>query len=128
MEGQDIHWRAIIVEPVHVDGKPRQRHIAYLVGFTESAIKIPTQRCFIWDAVSARLDQLGNQIVAADRKRIEAAIAEKVPRPTPAEYKDIARNTAQKFGWKHITERQRAALKDEAHLWRDRPAYRRDHA
>ena len=38
---QDIHWRAILVENERVNGKPTQRHIAYLVGFTESAIAIP---------------------------------------------------------------------------------------
>jgi hypothetical protein len=45
------------------------------------------------------------------------AIAEKVPRPTPAEYKDIARDCAQSVGWKWITDKQRAALQDEAEQW-----------
>ena len=33
---EDVHHRAILVEAVRIDGKPRQRHVAYLVGFTES--------------------------------------------------------------------------------------------
>jgi hypothetical protein len=36
----DVHWAAIIVESVRVDGKPTQRHVAYLGGITESAIAI----------------------------------------------------------------------------------------
>src|SRR5262245_24497883 len=43
---QDRHWRAILVENVRVDGKPTQRHVAYLAGFTESALAIPAQQYF----------------------------------------------------------------------------------
>jgi len=118
-EEGDIHWRAILVENTRADGKPRQKHIAYLVGFTESRIKIAVQRCYLWDAVSARLDDLGNRITAADRERIEAAIAEKVPRPTVAEYKDEARRSVQEYGWKWLTERHRAVLQDEAERWQN---------
>jgi hypothetical protein len=65
-------------------------------------------------SVPKRLDQLGNRITAAERKQIEAAIAKKLPRPTPTEYKDIARNTAQKYGWDLLSEKQQATLQDEA--------------
>jgi hypothetical protein len=95
---QDVHWSAIIVESTRVNGKPKQRHVAYLAGFTESAIKIDAQRCFIWDSITDRLDRLGNRITPADRQKIEAAVAEKVPRPTPVEYKEIARRSAQIIG------------------------------
>jgi hypothetical protein len=115
----DIHWSAIAVESKRVNGTPTQRHIGYIVGFTESAAKIDAQRCHLWDHISERLDQLGNQITAADRKQIEAAIAAKLPRPTPAEYKDIARNNAQLIGWEWITTKQKAALHDEAEQWQD---------
>jgi hypothetical protein len=107
---EDIHWRAILVENTRVDGKPRQKHI-------ESRIKIAVQRCYLWDAVSAHLDDLGNRIAVAERERIEAVIAEKVPRPTVAEYKDEARRSVQEYGWKWLTERQRAVLQDEAERW-----------
>jgi hypothetical protein len=118
-EEGDIHWRAILVENTRVDGKPRQKHIAYLVGFTESRIKIAVQRCYLWDAVSARLDDLGNRITVADRERIEAAIAEKAPRPTAAQYKAEARRSAREMGWEWLTERQRAVLQDEAECWQN---------
>jgi hypothetical protein len=64
--------------------------------------------------VSAWLDALGNQITQADRKKVEAAIAEKVTRLTPAQYKHVARASARILGWKWISEPQRAALQDEA--------------
>ena len=45
------------------------------------------------------------------------AIAIVVPRPTAAEYKDIARKGAATLGWEWITDKQRAALQDEAEQW-----------
>jgi hypothetical protein len=117
---RDTHWSAIAVENKRINGKPTQRHIGYIVGFTESAAKVDAQRCHLWDHISERLDQLGNQITAVDRKQIEAAIAAKLPRPTPAEYKDIARDFAQSIGWEYLTERQQTALQDEAEQWPDR--------
>ena len=116
----DTGWSAIIVENTRVGGKPVQRHIAYLVGFTESAIKIAPQRCYLWDGITARLDQLGNQITPADRAKIEAAIAKKIPRPTAAEYKDAARDAAQSIGWDWISQGFKDALHDEAAQWQDR--------
>jgi hypothetical protein len=83
---------------------------------TESAIKIRAQRCYFWDDITEHLDRLNNQITAADREKIEATIAKKVPRPSPPEYKDSARQTAKLIGWEYLTERQRAVLKDEAEL------------
>jgi hypothetical protein len=113
----DTHWRAILVENTRVNGKPTQRHIAYLAGFTESAIEIDAQRCHLWDHISERLDRLSNQITPEDREKIEAAIALKVQRPTAAEYKEVARDCAQLLGWKWISDKQRAALHDEAEQW-----------
>jgi hypothetical protein len=114
--GGDTHWRAIVVESARIAGKPKQRHIAYLVGFTESAIEIEAQRCHLWDHISARLDQLGNQITPDDREKIEASVAAKVQRPTAAEYKKVARDGVQILGWHWITDKQRAALQDESDL------------
>jgi hypothetical protein len=77
--GQDVHWKAVIVENVRIDGQPRQQHIALLAGITESEIEIDDRRRFFWDAVHERLDRLGNRISIEDRRRIEKAIALKVP-------------------------------------------------
>jgi hypothetical protein len=40
----DVHWRAILIENVRVDGKSTQRHIAYLGGITERNIDTKSPR------------------------------------------------------------------------------------
>jgi hypothetical protein len=76
----DAH--AILVESSRVDGKPKQRHIAYL----GSAHGHPDvhYRAWWWHHMTAKLDQLGNRIGDA-RPKIEAALAEKVPPVTAVE-------------------------------------------
>ena len=110
----DIGWTAILAESYSVDGDPRSRLIAYLGSITESSIKIDPQRCHFWDRVTRALDRLGDQVSDDDRAQIEAAIAVKVPRPSLAEYRDIARDSARKLGWDFLTEAQQAVLRDEA--------------
>ena len=78
---RDRHWRAILVEAVQVPGKTEHRHIAYVVGFTESALAIREQQRFIWDQIRQRLDQLRKRISREDRRRIEAALIEKIGKP-----------------------------------------------
>ena len=116
-EADDVRWTAVVAETRRVNGKPQQRHVAYLGSITDSAMKIDVQRCHFWDQISARLDALGNQVRATDRNKLEAAIADKVPRLTPAQYKEAARRSARLIGWEWITEPQRAALQDEAELY-----------
>jgi hypothetical protein len=82
--GPDTHWAAILVESVRAAGEPTQRHIAYLGGITESAIKLPAQRAFFWQKVVQRLDQLALGIY--DRMCTEDALEDKVPRLTRKEY------------------------------------------
>jgi hypothetical protein len=77
----DVHWRAILVENVRIDGKPTQRHIAYLAGFTESAVAIPAQQRFLWERIEDQLDRLHNRISPDDRKRIEAILIKKIGKP-----------------------------------------------
>jgi hypothetical protein len=64
----------------------QQKHIARLASITESRIEVVHQRRYFWDEVHERLDQLGNRISLYDRRRIEAAIALKVPRLSQAEH------------------------------------------
>jgi hypothetical protein len=114
----DTHHRAILVEAVRVNGKPVQRHIAYLGGITESAISVPVQRCYFWDHITDQFDKLGKKISPADRKRLEKAIAAKVPRPTAKQYKDTARETVRTLGWgKFLHKGFKAVLADEADQW-----------
>jgi hypothetical protein len=67
----------VLVESARVEGKPRQRHVAWLASITESRIEVVHQRRHFWDGVYERL---ANQLSVEDRRKIEAAIALKVPR------------------------------------------------
>jgi hypothetical protein len=78
---QDTGWRAILVKSVRVDGKPKQQHIAYLAGFTESGLKIPAQQRFLWDRIEDRLKRLSNRISDEDRDAIMKALVKKVGKP-----------------------------------------------
>jgi hypothetical protein len=84
--GQDVRWTAVVVENMRIDGKPRQQHVASLASITESRMEVIHQRRYFWDDVHDRLDQLGSRISLYDRRRIEAAIALKVPRLSQAEH------------------------------------------
>jgi hypothetical protein len=86
--GTDTHWAASLVESVRVDGKPTQRHVAYLAGITDSGIEIAAQRAFFWQKATEQLDRLANRISKDDRARIEDLIEKRVPRLTRKEYDD----------------------------------------
>ena len=66
--------KAVLVETVRVDGKPRQKHIAFLGSVSIDGRDI---RRF-WYDVTTRLDRLGNRVSAEECERIGAAIAERV--------------------------------------------------
>jgi hypothetical protein len=83
---QDVRWATILVENKRVNGKPRQRHVAFLASVTDSQIEVIHQRRYFWDNVLDTLDRLDNRLSRDDRKRIEAAIALKVPRLTREEH------------------------------------------
>jgi hypothetical protein len=93
----DVHHRAILAEAVRIDGKPRQRHVAYLVGFTESWARTAHGRVNIWNEISERLDKLGDRIT--DRDKVEAAVAMKLPKPTAAERRNARRRKARARKW-----------------------------
>ncbi len=81
----DTTWKAVLVESHRINGKPRQKHIAYLGGFPESALSIPHQRGYFWIHIREKLDRMGNRITADQRANIERKIAERVPPLTAAE-------------------------------------------
>ena len=78
---RDTHWRAVLVESTRVDGKPRLQHIAYLVGFTESATRVPAQQHLIWEHIERQLKRLGKRIPAKDREAIITALIKKIGKP-----------------------------------------------
>jgi hypothetical protein len=98
-----IPWRtertrlkAILVESVRVDGKPRQKHIAFLGSIaSDDAIGGTVGKRF-WRDVISKLKRLGNRVAPEDYERIVAAIAAKVGgRPTEAELEQFERECEQ---------------------------------
>ena len=82
---QDVHWAAILVESYREDGKPRQRHVGYLGGITESRATIVNHRGHFWVDAMEKLDRMADRISDRERAAIEAKLAEKVPPLTEAE-------------------------------------------
>jgi hypothetical protein len=95
----DMAYQAVLVESVRVDGKWRQQFIAYLGGFTVSAIQIPAQRRYIWDRFNSALDRLGDRISAKDRDAIVAVVADKIgPPPTKEQREELDRQREEFLG------------------------------
>jgi hypothetical protein len=75
----EVAWQyASLVESVRIDGKPTQRHVAYLGSVHFHARKGIHYRSWWWHDMSAKLDRLGNRISPDDRRKIEAALAKEV--------------------------------------------------
>src|SRR6187431_523753 len=72
--------KAILVEAVRVDGKPRQRYIAFISSYEPERLG---DRFRFWREARQRLDRLDNRITPEDRVKIEAALARRVPPTTP---------------------------------------------
>jgi hypothetical protein len=90
--------KAILVESVRVDGKPRQKHIAFLGSIASDDAIDGTAAKRFWRDVTAKLKHLGNRIGPEEYERIVAAIAAKVGgRPTEAELEQFEREREQRM-------------------------------
>ena len=78
-----VFLAAILVESHRVDGKPRQRHIAYLGGIQDVQLASAGHRRTFWRHAQEHLDGLA--LANAQRRRIEDALARVVARPTEEE-------------------------------------------
>jgi hypothetical protein len=79
-----VTWHATIAEAYRLagDAKPKQRHVAVVASIAELDISSTVQRAAFWQRVRERLDELGQGRVvpAEERGKLEAKIAERVPR------------------------------------------------
>ena len=106
-----VHWNAVLVEAIRVDGKPRQRHVGCLCGIGQKEIDgapSVTRRRLFWDGVMTRLHEF--HLTPAAWDRVVAKLARKVPFPTREEY---------------IRDHRRAheLLGPEFHRWPSHPLY-----
>jgi hypothetical protein len=88
--------KAILVESVRVNGKPRQRHIAFLGSIASGDATGGAAGKRFWCDVISKLKHLDNRIGPEDYERIVASIAAKVGgRPTEAELEQFERECEQ---------------------------------
>jgi hypothetical protein len=109
-EQKVVHWSAVLVEAVRVDGKPRQRHIAYLGGLEVQDPEAPgyqhpdnksrrnANQCMFWKRALETLEFLGNRVSPNDHKKIVAAVVKRIPMPTEAE-KERSRRELPFWDW-----------------------------
>ncbi len=78
------------------DGKPRQRHIAYLASNYEGVDETLalSMRYQFWKNARVALDRLGVRVSPLDRIKIEAALEKRVPEP----YKEIGYVPKRRWG------------------------------
>jgi hypothetical protein len=80
---------AVLVEASRVNGKPRQRHIAYLGTYPGWLLLIKNdednvhRRAWFWHDITQRLASL--DLTAEQRSHIKTLVAKRVPKPTTAE-------------------------------------------
>jgi hypothetical protein len=77
--------KAILVESVRIDGKPRQKHVAFIASYQDGRLDQISTRSTFWRDARQRLDRISNQTTPSDRSRVEAALAQRVPPTTAAE-------------------------------------------
>jgi hypothetical protein len=82
--------KAVLVENVRINGKPVQKHIAFLGSTTIDR----SGRMHFWYDVMATLDRLSNRISRQKRKQITQTIVEKIGGqvPTKAKLRAFERN------------------------------------
>ena len=71
--------KAVLVESVRIEGKPRQNHIAFLGSTSINGSDRPR----FWYEVMRSLDRLGNRMLPQERQRIVAAISKRLGEPSP---------------------------------------------
>ena len=86
----DVHLATSLVESVRKNGKPTQQHVAYLGGITETEAEYPEPRLWFWEEVTKKLTRLN--LRPKERRRIEDAIAKRIPRPSKKQQQRINRD------------------------------------
>jgi hypothetical protein len=77
--------KAVLVEAVRIDGKPRQKHVAFIASYQHGTLDQISTGSMFWHDARQRLDQISSQITPHDRSMIEAALAQRVDPTTAAE-------------------------------------------
>ena len=71
--------KAVLVETVRIDGKPRQKRVAFIASYEAGTLDQISTRSTFWRQARQRLNQINSQITPHDRSKVEAALARRVP-------------------------------------------------
>ncbi len=90
--GSVTHY-AVLVESVRVDGQPRQRFVAHLTSYNEGDNRNAEMKPVdFWRQAEHRLN--GLNLDGDLRARVEAKLAERMPRPAPEFLAELKRRRA----------------------------------
>ncbi len=93
-----VTYYAVLIESVRVGGQPRQRFVAHLASYNEGDTRrARMQHVDFWRQAERRLNELS--IADGTRARIEAKLAERVPRPSLEFLAELARQRAEFNAW-----------------------------
>ena len=60
--GSYANERAVLAETVRIDGKPRQKHVAFIASYETNKLDQISTRSTFWRAARQRLDQIGSGV------------------------------------------------------------------
>jgi hypothetical protein len=90
--GQVVFWAAVLVRNVRVRGMPTKQHVAYLAGIAQQRATDPEHRARFWEKSLAELDM--QEMSPSERRKIEAALAERVRCPPHRRMQRMRRATS----------------------------------
>ncbi len=100
---------ATLVENRRIDGKPRQKHLAYLASAREAQLQHPLPRLRFHERAKSRMEDMG--LSEAQIGQALAQIAKRVPLPTQEELNEaIAKWQQNRQEWQQMLEQGRQAI------------------
>src|SRR5215475_61617 len=73
------------------DHRPTRQHIAYLGGILQDDVKHVERRAAFWAKATAKLDALSKRVSPEERRKLEAALEVRIPKPSSEEIRSYHR-------------------------------------
>jgi len=78
-------------KPRGSDHRPTRQHIAYLGGILQDDVKHVERRAAFWAKATAKLDALSKRVPPEERRKLEAALEVRIPKPSSEEIRSYHR-------------------------------------
>jgi len=78
-------------KPRGSDHRPTRQHIAYLGGILQDDVKHVERRAAFWAKATAKLDALSKRVSPEERRKLEAALEVRIPKPSSEEIRSYQR-------------------------------------